>query len=456
MRDHAAMKRSYVMFWSRLAWALLGLCVLFNPGCSKNNEPAATKQRELIVWHVEPTQGAVDVLNAIAKELERDNPGLKVVVENKPWLTLGAELASAISQQRSPDLSMVEPYMMSSLISQGLIEPLDDVYGKIGKEDVYPFLREMNTFENHLYGIPHAYGIGYFSVRIDLLKKLGLGTPKTWDEFLAMAQAMKTYYPAPVLLCGGTDFLLDQLFVNLVASNGGRMFDPQTNRPLFDSPEVIQTLEFFDRMAKFAPTDWKTRPYQDTFVAYSKGDAAIVPLTAARTINQIAKDAPPDIADPSHFGVFQTPVGPRGTNSFTFIDAEPWVVFAKSKNKDLARQFLYKFYSDETYLRFCRAVPLHLTPSRLSLRERYFNDPFLQKWHSWAEVQVQVIEGKKGYPLMSSSKEEHRLPFLWDVYQARIVTEMIGGKGAQTPVERAKVAQQRAEDLIAKTGYKKW
>jgi len=435
---------------------MVGVCVAcLVSGCGRSTVPEAPK-RELIVWHVEPTQGAVDVLNQIARELERENHGLKVIVENKPWLTLGAELATAIAQQRSPDLAMVEPYMMSSLISQGLIEPLDDVYAQIGTADYYPFLRRMNTFENHLYGIPHAYGVGYFSVRVDLLEKLGRGAPKTWDEFLALAEAMKAYYPTPVLLCGGTDFLLDQLFVNLVASNGGRMFDPATNRPLFDSPEVIQALEFFDRMSKFAPSDWKTRTYQDTFVAYSKGAAGLVPLTAARTINQIAKDASPDLADPQHFGVFQTPVGPHGTKSFTFIDAEPWVIFSKSKSKDLAKQFLFKFYSDETYLQFCRSVPLHLTPSRISLHDRYFDDPFLKKWQSWSDLQVQVIENKQGYPLMSSSSEEHHLPFLWDVYQARIITEMVAGNDKLPPSERAHAAQLRAEQLIAKLGYKKW
>lgn len=430
--------------------------IFFMPSCNPQNDQDVDKPRELIIWHVEPTQEAVMILNQIARELEQQNSGLKVIVENKPWLTLGAELATAIAQQRSPDLAMVEPYMMSSLISQGLIDPLDDVYDRIGREDYYPFLKEMNTFQNHLYGIPHAYGIGYFSVRSDILAKLGRGTPKTWDEFIELADAMKAYYPSPVLLCGGTDFLLDQLFLNIVASNGGRMFDPKTNRPLFETPEVIEALGFFDRMAKYAPSDWKTRAYQDTFVAYSKGAAGLVPLTAARTINQIAKDASPELADPQHFGVFQTPVGPHGTKSFTFIDAEPWVIFSKSKSKDLAKEFLIKFYSDDTYLRFCHSVPLHLTPSRISLHDRYFNDPFLKKWQSWADMQVQVIENKQGYPLMSSAPEEHHLPFLWDIYQARIITEMVADNAKKTPAERAHIAQQRAEELITKLGYKKW
>lgn len=433
-----------------LVLAILGLQSSTNGYASE----AEAVKRTMIVWHVEPTQAARDVLDEIARKLEAANPNLKIVVENKPWLTLGSELALAISQGRSPDLAMVEPYMTASLVDQKLIDPLDSLYAELGREDFYPFLREMNTFNGKLYGIPHAFGVGYFSYRADLLQRAGGVVPKTFAELIANAELMKKDFAYPVLLCGGTNFLLDQLFVSMVASNGGHMFDPNTGRPLLDSPQVVETLTWFDKLAALAPPDWKSRAYQDTFVAFAKGKAGMVPLTAARTINQIAADADPAIADAQHFAVFHTPIGPSGKTGYTFIDAEPWVIFSKSQHKAVARAFLKEFYADGNYLRFCRAVPLHLTPSRISLHDRYFSDPFLTKWRSWSDLQVKIVKEGLGFPLMCAGPAEHRLPFLWEVYDKRIITDMLTGTG--TPAERARTAQQKAERLIDSLGYRKW
>ena len=92
-----------LLFWFHWVILLILTAWLFS-GCEPS-KPNGDRKRELLVWHVEPTQESRVVLDKIARELEKENPGLKVIVENKPWLTLGADLSSAIAQGRCPDLS---------------------------------------------------------------------------------------------------------------------------------------------------------------------------------------------------------------------------------------------------------------------------------------------------------------------------------------------------------------
>ncbi len=437
----------------RITVVLLFCGVLGLSGCS---EKAPSKEKtSLVVWHLEPTPAFVEALDNLASELEERNPGLKVELVNKAWNTVGAELAQAIQLGRGPDVAMVEPYMMSSLVEENLIEPLDDIYEAFGIDDFYPFLRKINTFKGKFYGVPHAYGVGYFSVRRDLLELVNLPEPKDWESTLLIAESTKSKFASPVQLCGGTSFLLEQLFVSLLASNGGKLFEDTTNRPLLNSPEVVETLEFFDKLASYAPEDWRLKPYQDTFVTYANMRAMMVPLTAARTVNQIKTDAPEEKANDSFFGVFPTPIGPSGERSVTFIDAEPWVVFSDSKSPEIAKEFLLGYFSDEHYLSFCKSVPLHLCPSRKSLSEEYFRDPVFNQWKSWVTLQTQLIEGESVLPLLSSTANDHLLPFLWEFNQEKILTDMVSAEGRPAKV-RAEAAQRKAEALVERLGFKKW
>lgn len=430
----------------------IGLTLLCLAACSEN---ASRSSPNLVIWHLEPTPAFVQALETVASQLEAQNPGLRVQLVNKPWNTVSSELAQAITQGEGPDLAMVEPYMMSSLVQKGLLEPLDDVYDSIGREDFYPFLREINEFDGSLYGIPHAYGVGYFSIRSDILRKDNLPPPSNWSALLELAEHCKKDFRYPVQLCGGTNFLLDQLFVSLLASNGGSLFSSESNRPQLNSPQVIDTLAFLDKLASYAPPDWKTKAYQDTFVTYANSGTAIVPLTAARTVNQIRIDAPPEKANDSVFGAYPTPVGPSGHQSITFIDAEPWVMFSASQTKQYAKQFLRQFFSNEHYISFCMSVPLHLSPARRSLSDQYFADDVFRNWKSWVRLQTQLIEQKRVLPLLSSSKTDHHLPFLWEFNQSRILTDMISDTNT-SPADRASIAQQRAEQLLDRLGHRNW
>jgi len=68
--------------------------------------------------------------------------------------------------------------------------------------------------------------------RKDLAGKYGLAEPKTWSEYTSFVARLYEATGKPVLLPGGDPFFIDQLFAELVANNGGVLFDTVTFRPL--------------------------------------------------------------------------------------------------------------------------------------------------------------------------------------------------------------------------------
>jgi multiple sugar transport system substrate-binding protein len=82
-----------------------------------------------------------------------------------------------------------------------------------------------------------------------------LGTPDTWDKILEAAQALHD----PPKVWGiemGTDptqIYMQQVFEQFALSNGARLVNPNSGQVDLNTPEFVQTLTFYKRLAKFTP-----------------------------------------------------------------------------------------------------------------------------------------------------------------------------------------------------------
>jgi ABC-type glycerol-3-phosphate transport system substrate-binding protein len=345
--------------------------------------------------------------------------------------------------------------------SKNLLEPIDDVIAALNPDDIYPAVKDLQMFNGRRYGIAYGMGITYFAYRKDIADKKGLQVPKTWDEYTAFVKSMgsEAKEGASVLLPGGDPFFMDQLTVELLASNGGRLFD-ENNRPLLTDPHFIEVLRFYRTLAQSAPADWLNEKYIDQFRHFATGRGLNVPVTYARAARQIDADAQQGMNNPNHFAVMPQPVGPSGTTSYATVDAEPWVIFQASPNKDLAKEFLKLFYRRDFYLRFCLTVPMQLTPIFRSLAEspEYANDPFIRKWQPWQDQELQFIRDNRIRPIFVAEPADIQRPFLLEFQGSRILSDLViaVAKDGQDPQAAAQAAQKKAEELIERLGHRRW
>lgn len=456
--------------------AFLVIIILIAVSCRHSgtgNESEVT----LTVWQTETDKGANQRLAEIINRFEEENPGVKVRLESVAWSSLSSKLSVALQARNEPDLAHLEPFMVAQVFSRDMLLPIDDVINNIqqdNKDQIFKSIIDLQYYNGSHYGIAYAVGTTAFAYRKDTADALGLQPPRTWSEYIKFVQAISQKDPKQkVLLPGGDPFFIDQLFAELVANNGGRLFDPSTNRPLLDSKEVKETLEFFGNLAPYVDQGWQTQPYLDQFNRLARGEAGNVPVTYARAAKAIeAALNDPQKANPSIFALMSQPTGPSYSGlPIATIDCEPYVIFksaAERKNKygsnaELAKKFLRLFYNRELYIPFVKEVPIHLTPifEGMANNQDYMAAPFISRWKPWEEqTRTFLQDSNRVRPILMPDNSEpgRAVPFLLDFQSSRILTQAVTDviKNGVSPDEAAKTAQRKAEQLVESLGLKRW
>jgi multiple sugar transport system substrate-binding protein len=141
------------------------------------------------------------------------------------------------------------------------------------------------------------------------------------------------------------------------------------------------------------------------------------------------------------------------------FDAEPWVILKGAKLVQEAKDFLKVYYRKDLYRELTLTVPLHLSPILKSIADEpsYEREPAIREWRSWYEVMRTALRENRAAPLLMTSVQE-RNPIMLELQGSKVISDMVlevvvGGK---SPEEAAANGQKKAEELVAKLGWKKW
>lgn len=467
MKTHRAVTRQSII----LVMVILMAVIAPMTGCDR-------QEKVLRIWQTETDKKAIEELNKTIQEFENVHPGVRVELESVAWSSLSNKLSVAMQAHNEPDVAHLEPFMVASLVRQNLLLPIDDVIDQIEKDNgdqIYEGVRNLQLFDGQRYGIAYAVGTTAWAYRQDVARRLHLPAPTTWGEYVNFARAMsQANAKLQVLLPGGDPFFIDQLFAELVANNGGRLFDGTTNRPMLTSKPVVETLEFLRKLAPYVDPGWQTQPYLDQFNRFARGEAGNVPVTYARAAKAIQNALGSQTSgnsprpNPDYFAVMPQPVGPSYSGpSIATIDCEPYVIFRSAEergNAALARDFLRMFYRKDRYLPFVQAVPIHLTPifKKMATSREYAEDPYVKHWKQWANQTSMFLSdpNNRVRPILMPdiSDPGRNLAFLLEFQASKILTHAVTQvvHDRVQPQEAARTAQQKAEKLVESLGFRKW
>jgi len=193
--------------------------------------------------------------------------------------------------------------------------------------------------------------------RKDLFKEKGLPIPGNWDNILKAARALHN----PPLIWGfevGTDpgqTYTQQIFEHFALSNGVRLTDPSGNLNL-NTPEMIQTLEFYKALTRFTPPG--NLYWLHTRMDYLSGRAAMIVWSPfiLDELSGLRRDQPvvPDIArsEPGFLarntGFVTILHGPKGAAQYGQIN---YLGITRDANKMQAKQWV-KFLLKDGYLKW--------------------------------------------------------------------------------------------------------
>ncbi len=364
---------------------------------------AGAADKKLIrLWQTETEPQTLAVLNQMAAEYEKTHPDVSIKIEGLAWGDLEKKLTAALAAGAPPDAAHGQPITCASFAAKGLLRPLDDLADAVGRDNLIDSFKNLCVRDGRFYGVGHSPAASVFVYRKDLLAQKGLKVPKTWDELIQAADALKEVKDGQVARYGLT----------------------MTGQPLFVNIGVGAML------------------YQ----AYGRG------------VGYIEKYAPKEIADPEHFAVADKVVGPSGKTPAAQLDCEPWMVFKDAKGGNEAVDFLKFFFKDANYLPYLHSVPIHLLPMTKSTyrNPKYQDNATIKKWKSWVDMQEKYFRNDWIKPVLVVDWDDMKKPYLLEVMGSGILVDMVLDSVKGMPsAEAAAKAQKRVEELLAQTGYLK-
>lgn len=143
------------------------------------------------------------------------------------------------------------------LLNEDLIRPLDDLVAKYG-QDLAP--NQLIKLDGKVVAIAFMGNAQHLFFRKDILEKAGVQPPKSYEDVLAAAKAIKEKglmeFPLAASNKAGWDLAAE--FVNMYLGYGGEFFQPGSAAPAINNEKGVATLDMMKAMTEYMNPDFLT------------------------------------------------------------------------------------------------------------------------------------------------------------------------------------------------------
>ena len=329
-----------------VAAASLTLAACGEDSSGPSGEASSGGSKTLTLWHYEGATSAMGVAWADAiKEFEAKHPGVRVKFEEKGFEQIQKTASMILNSDQAPDIMEYNKGNATAglLSKQGLLTDMTAEVTKRGWDKMLsPSLQTTAKYDERgimgsgkWFGIPNygEYVMVYYNK--DMFDKQKIAVPTTLDEFTA---AMDKFVKAGItpISVGGAEYPAQQIFYQLALSKAQRSwvdaFELYKGKVDFHGPELTYAANTF--------ADWVKKGYinkdsagikaEDMGTAFISGKYPIM-VSGSWWYGRMASDI-----KKFTWGTFLWPGNQMSAGS----SGNLWVVPEKSRNKDLAYDFI--------------------------------------------------------------------------------------------------------------------
>ena len=269
---------------------------------------------------------------------EASHAGVTVNAEAVPWGTCQDKSMTLAAAGDPVGLAYIGSRTLKQLGRSGLILPVNI---SEEKQALYqPGILNTVSDGGQFWGFPHAFSTKALFINCGLVEAAGEAcvAPRTWTGLYNMAKAVNDNTSAAGIGITGKDFdnTMHQ-FLNYLYSNGGSVSDAATGEITFNSPETVETLEFYGKLAGVAQEGPMGYERSQLTQLYNDGQIGMYingPWGAGQHNDNIAEIVVP------------IPAGPSG-ESGTLLITDSVAVFKGSANEALAMELADALTSGE-------------------------------------------------------------------------------------------------------------
>ncbi len=307
---------------ARIGLALLACATLGGVGC----RPRAGAAEEVRFWAM-GREG--EVVQELVRDFERENPGVRVRVQQIPWSAAHEKLLTGFVGGSTPDAWVSEFVALRSL------EPLSERVQRsaaVPETSYFAGIWDTNTIENVPYGVPWYVDTRVLFYRRDLLARAGIAAmPATWAGWQAAMEAVKRQ--------GGADRFAILLPVNewfplmiLGLQAGSPLLSPDGTHGQFSGPEFKRAFQFYLGLfhAGLAPPVSNTQ-VANVYQEFERGTFAMY-ITGPWNLGEFRNRLPAALQNGWTTASLPGPQGP----GLSMAGGSSLVLFRGSRHKDAA------------------------------------------------------------------------------------------------------------------------
>jgi multiple sugar transport system substrate-binding protein len=237
--------------------------------------------------------GACDISSGNVNILANDFPAVQAVAAAAAKCT-GTEVKSNLTKDHK-DLMVaaitpnpaeytsvfVANGTLVTLLNDGLVRPLDDLIAEYGKG---LSKSQLITVDGKTMAVAFMANAQHLFSRQDILDKVGMGIPATYEEVLATAEKIRSMgiMEFPVALNTKTGWNLAEEFVNMYSGTGADFFTTGTAEAAINNENGVKTLEMLKSLVAYSDPDFLTFDSNATQASWEAGDVALAVMWGSR------------------------------------------------------------------------------------------------------------------------------------------------------------------------------
>jgi len=191
------------------------------------------------------------------------------------------------------------------LLNEGLLRPLDDLVAAYGQSlDPSQLIR----IDGQVMAIAFMANAQHLIYRADLVAEAGLAPPTTYEEVLAVGQALRDQgiLDTPLGATNKVGWDLAEEFVNMYLGYGGDFFAPGSAALALDPGKATAALDMMLALSALMPPDNATFDTEALAPLYEQGRVGIANMWGSRASSLVAADVMPEVAQNTVFAAAPT------------------------------------------------------------------------------------------------------------------------------------------------------
>jgi multiple sugar transport system substrate-binding protein len=237
---------------------------------------AGISQAQLVLWTTEEQPERLEVQNRIAADFEAET-GISVEVVPVTESALGERATAAFAAGDLPDIIYHPLSRTIGWAEEGILDTFaaTEVVENLGTDTYGAGALDLVSFEDGWAAVPHSGWTQLLVYRADLFEEAGLEPPTDYESVRAAIAALHDppeMYGFVAATDPGEDYMM-QVFEHIALANGVRLVDDEGNVAV-DSPEMVETLEFYDELVEASPPG--NLYWQQSRELYFSGNAAMI------------------------------------------------------------------------------------------------------------------------------------------------------------------------------------